>query len=361
METILAKASMDRVSMRDPNKTYHIMTRQEVAQLAPNFAWDQYFQATGAPAFETLNVSQPDYIKQIAVDLANSSIDSWRAYFAYHLLRQSAPALPEAFENEAFDFWSRYLSGTKEQRPRPARCVAAVDRQLGDLLGQKYIELTFGADAKAQITQLVDALEKAMAEDIRTLPWMTEETKKAALAKLKAITNNVGAPKKWRDYGKLTIARDDFFGNAMRDRAGGPTTQRIEKIGKPTDKTEWGMTTPTVNAFYSPQNNSINFPAGILQTPCFRLPTLDLIPSLPGALTQTLPGAELYSLSYGTVLAGLQLPESRSVTAAVWNFWIKQTLCAPPSQEGEWQKHRSESSSRMHTKTKFCKGNSPSI
>jgi len=268
METILAKASMDRVSMRDPNKTYHMMSRQEVAQLAPNFAWDQYFQATGAPAFQTLNVSQPDYIKQIAVDQANSSIESWRAYFGYHLLRQSAPALPEGFENEAFDFWSRYLSGKKEQRPRSARCVAAVDRQLGDLLGQKYIELTFGADAKKQITQLVDALEKAMAEDIRTLPWMTEETKKAALAKLKAITNNVGSPKTWRDYDKLTVARDDYFGNATR-AAQWAYNQRIEKIGKPTDKTEWGMTTPTVNAFYSPQNNSINFPAGILHTPFF--------------------------------------------------------------------------------------------
>ncbi len=268
LETILAKASMDRVSLRDPNKTYHMMTRQEVAQLAPNFAWDQYFHATGAPAFQTLNVSQPDYIKQIAVDLANSSIDSWRAYFAYHLLRSTAPTLPEAFENEEFDFWNRYLSGAKEQRPRTARCVATVDRQLGDLLGQKYIELTFGADAKAQITQLVDALEKAMAEDIRTLPWMTEETKKAALAKLKAITNNVGSPKKWRDYGKLTIARDDFFGNAVHS-AQFAYDQRITRIGKPSDKTEWGMTTPTVNAFYSPQNNSINFPAGILQTPFF--------------------------------------------------------------------------------------------
>jgi predicted metalloendopeptidase len=146
--------------------------------------------------------------------------------------------------------------------------VATVDRQLGDLLGQKYIELTFGADAKAQITQLVDALEKAMAEDIRTLPWMTEETKKAALAKLKAITNNVGSPRKWREYAKLTIAHDDFFGNATRT-AQWAYGQRIEKIGKPTDKTEWSMTTPTVNAFYSPQNNSINFPAGILQTPFF--------------------------------------------------------------------------------------------
>jgi predicted metalloendopeptidase len=268
METILAKAAMDRVTMRDPNKTYHILTKQQVTQLAPNFAWDEYFQGTGAPAFATLNVSQPDYIKQIAIDLADSSIESWRAYFTYHLLRQTAGALPEAFENESFDFWSRYLSGAKEQRPRTARCVAAVDRQLGDLLGQKYIELTFGADAKAQITQLVDALEKAMAEDIRTLPWMTDETKKAALAKLKAITNNVGTPKKWREYGKLTIARDDYFGNAVRS-AQWTYQQRIEKIGKATDKTEWSMTTPTVNAFYSPQNNTINFPAGILQSPFF--------------------------------------------------------------------------------------------
>jgi len=268
LETILAKAAMDRVAMRDPNKTYHILTKPQVAQLAPNFAWDEYFKATGAPAFETLNVSQPDYFKQIAVELPTSAIEPWRAYFAYHLLRQSAAALPEAFENESFDFWSRYLSGAKEQRPRPARCVATVDRQLGDLLGQRYIELTFGASAKAQITQLVDALEKAMAADIRTLPWMTEETKKAALAKLKAITNNVGAPKKWREYGKLTIARDDYFGNGVRT-AQWAYSQRIEKIGQPTDKTEWSMTTPTVNAFYSPQNNSINFPAGILQPPFF--------------------------------------------------------------------------------------------
>jgi putative endopeptidase len=268
METILAKAAMDRVTMRDPNKTYHILTKQQVTQLAPNFAWDQYFQATGAPVFETLNVSQPDYIKQIAIDLADSSIESWRAYFAYHLLRQTAGTLPEAFENESFDFWGRYLSGAKEQRPRTARCVATVDHQLGDLLGQKYIELTFGADAKAQITQLVDALEKAMAEDIRTLPWMTDETKKAALAKLKAITNNVGTPKKFREYGKLTIARDDYFGNAVRT-AEWAYLQRIEKIGKATDKTEWSMTTPTVNAFYSAQNNTINFPAGILQPPFF--------------------------------------------------------------------------------------------
>ena len=143
-----------------------------------------------------------------------------------------------------------------------------VDRSLGDLVGQKYVEQTFGPDAKAQITQLVEALEKALGDDIKTLDWMTDATKKAALAKLQAITNNVGYPRKWRDYGKVSIARDDYFGNSFRlsefQRA-----RQIEKIGTPADRSEWGMSTPTVNAFYSPQQNSINFPAGILQSPFF--------------------------------------------------------------------------------------------
>jgi len=268
LETVLARDSMDRVSMRDPNKIYNVMKKSELDGLAPNFPWDAYFQGVGAPAFETLNVAQPDYLKKIAIDLEGYEIEAWKAYFGYHLLHALAPALPESFENENFDFWTRYLSGAKEQRPRSARCVATVDRTLGDLLGQKYIDLAFGAEAKAQITQLVDALEKAMAKDIGSLDWMTDTTKKAAIAKLQAITNNVGVPKKWRDYGKVEIARDDFLGNSLRT-AQAMHEQRIEKIGKPTDKTEWSMTTPTVNAFYSPQSNSINFPAGILQPPFF--------------------------------------------------------------------------------------------
>ena len=268
LETTLARDAMDRVSMRDPNKTYNIMTKAQLAALTPNFDWNRYFTAAAVPAFDTLNVAQPEYFRKISADLSGSTIEGWRAYLTYHVLRSGASSLPSAFENESFDFWGRYMTGAKEQRPRNMRCVAMVDRQLGDLLGQRYIELTFGADAKKQITQLVDALEKAMAEDIRTLSWMTEDTKKAALAKLKAITNHVGAPLKWREYDKLTIARDDFFGNGTR-AAENAYHQRIEKIGKPTDKTEWSMTTPTVNAFYSPQNNTINFPAGILQPPFF--------------------------------------------------------------------------------------------
>jgi predicted metalloendopeptidase len=268
IETVLAKASADRVSMRDPNKRYHMMTKAQLAELTPGFPWDMYFKGVGSPDFESLNVTNADFFQQITKTLPVDSIETWRAYFGYHLLRAAASELPQAFEDESFDFWQRYLTGAKEPRPRTARCVMATDRALGDLLGQKYIELAFGADSKAQIAQMVDALERSMGKDIQGLEWMSDATKKAAIEKLKDITNNVGAPKKWRDYSKLTIARDDFFGNGLR-ASEMMREQRLERIGKPTDKTEWAMTTPTVNAFYSPQNNSINFPAGILQSPFF--------------------------------------------------------------------------------------------
>ena len=267
-ETVLAKASMDRVSMRDPNKRYHLMTRAELAALTgPDVDWDGYFKAIGAPAFDSLNVSNPDFFKQLS-EHRPGNLDSWKAYFEYHLLHARANELPAAFETESFDFWGRYLTGAREQRPRNMRCVQAVDRGLGDLLGEKYIQMAFGADAKTQITQLVANLEKALGQDIRTLPWMTEETRKAALAKLAAITNNVGFPRRWRDYSKVAISRDDFYGNTEHE-AEFQHERNVGKIGKPTDKTEWTMTAPTVNAFYSPQLNSINFPAGILQTPFF--------------------------------------------------------------------------------------------
>jgi predicted metalloendopeptidase len=267
-ETLLAKDSLDRVAMRDPNKTYNIFTRKDLQALTPNFEWNAYFRLMKTPSFESLNVAQPDFIQSVAAELPDISIDTWKAYFEYHLLRARAEELSAAFEKESFDFWQRYLTGAQEERPRQFRCVRTVDRALGDLLGQKYISAVFGADAKAQITQLVDALEKALGQDIQSLDWMSPDTKKAAIAKLNAITNNVGYPRKWRDYSKVAISRDDFAGNSMR-AAEFRTAENIAKIGKPTDKSEWTMSTPTVNAFYSPQNNSINFPAGILQAPFF--------------------------------------------------------------------------------------------
>jgi endothelin-converting enzyme/putative endopeptidase len=267
-ETVLAKDSVDRVAMRDPNSTYHIMTIKEFQALTPVFNWNQYLKQIGAPAFQTLNVSQPSFAQALATDLHSQPFDAFKGYFEYHLLRARAEDLPAAFENEAFDFWQRYMTGAQEQRPRQYRCVRVVDRELGDLLGQKYIELTFGPDAKAQIMQLVTALEQSLAADIQSLDWMSADTKRAAIAKLNAITNNVGYPRKWRDYSQVKIARDDFLGNVERV-AQFRYRDNIGKIGEPTDKTEWTMTTPTVNAFYSPQNNSINFPAGILQSPFF--------------------------------------------------------------------------------------------
>jgi putative endopeptidase len=268
LETQIAKASLDRVSMRDPNKVYHVISRKDLADLSSGFDWDVFFKGTGAPAFDTLNVWSPEAAKQLVAIMIAQPLDTVKAYFTYHALRSAANSLPEAFENETFDFWQRYLGGVKEPRPRINRCAVMADRALGDLIGQKYVEQAFSPEAKAQITQLVEALERSMGKDIDTLPWMTETTKKAAIVKLKEITNNVGYPKKWRDYSKATIARDDFFGNL--DRVGEMFYgQFIDKIGKPTDKSEWTMSTPTVNAFYSPQSNSINFPAGILQPPFF--------------------------------------------------------------------------------------------
>ena len=267
-ETTLAKHSLDRVSMRDPNKTYNMEPRGFLAEKWAGFPWDAYFKAVGAPTFETLNVAYPGGLNGLDTDVGSQPIDTWQAYFTYHLLRASAAMLAQPFEDEDFDFWQHYINGVKEPRPRNMRCVMATDRALGDLLGQKYIQLAFGADAKTQITALVEGLERAMGDDIQSLPWMTDATKAAAIVKLKAITNNVGYPKKWRDYSKVTIAADDYLGNAER-ASEAMTQQRIEKIGKATDKTEWTMTPPTVNAFYSPQTNSINFPAGILQAPFF--------------------------------------------------------------------------------------------
>jgi putative endopeptidase len=267
METILARNSTDRVSMRDPLKRYHMMKRAELAELV-HFDWDAYFAAMHAPDFESLNVSNPDFLKGMAAGIVDQPMEAFRAYLTFHLLRRFADLLPEAFEKENFEFWERYLTGAREPRPRQFRCVMAVDRGLGDLLGQKYIDTAFGPDAKRQITELVDQLDKALGQDIQTLGWMTEDTRKAALTKLAAITNNVGYPKKWRDYSAVTIARDDYLGNSMQ-MAEIARQRDLDKIGKPTDKTEWNMTTPTVNAFYSPPLNSINFPAGILQLPFF--------------------------------------------------------------------------------------------
>ena len=268
METELARGSLDRVSRRDPEKIYHPMKKADVVALAPSFQWEQYYAETRSPNFQTIVLSSPDYFKAIDRQIRDFSLEDWKVYLEWHLLHSEAPLLPTPFLQENFDFYGRTLTGATQMRPRWKRCVEFTDNQLGEALGKKYVEKTFGAAGKERTLKMVHALETALAEDIEKLPWMTPATKKEALVKLQAITNKIGYPDKWRDYSSVEIKRDDAVGNGFRaDQF--EFQRQLDKIGKPVDRLEWGMTPPTVNAYYDPQMNNINFPAGILQPPFF--------------------------------------------------------------------------------------------
>ena len=268
IETDLAKGSLDNVSRRDPEKVYHKMTKAELDRLAPAFRWSQYFAGAGTPAFDSLNVAWPDFFKALNTELQNVSLDDWKTYLTWHALHSSARLLPSAFLKENFEFYGRTLTGATEMRPRWKRCVDYVDADLGEALGRKYVDRAFPPDAKARTLKMVDALEKALGEDIQNLDWMGAETKRQALVKLKAIANKIGYPEHWRDYSSVVVKRDDALGNDERATAF-EVHRVLNKIGKPVDRNEWEMTPPTVNAYYDPQMNDINFPAGILQPPFF--------------------------------------------------------------------------------------------
>jgi len=268
METELAKNSLDRVSRRNPEKVYHKMTSQELTALDPEFDWKMYITDTGAPPFESINVSWPDFFKAINTEIQTFSLADWKTYLTWHLLHSEAPLLPTKFVDEHFDFYGKTLTGAKQLRPRWKRCVQYTDDELGEALGRKFVERTFGAEGKARTLKMVAALEKALGEDIEQLTWMTPATKKQALIKLHAITNKIGYPDKWRNYSTVTIRRDDAIGNSFRADEY-EFHRQLNKIGKPVDRTEWEMTPPTVNAYYDPLMNNINFPAGILQPPFY--------------------------------------------------------------------------------------------
>jgi putative endopeptidase len=267
VETALAKASMDRTARRDPKNRDHKMSRDEAIGLGPNFYLSRYFAATGAPSFSTLNVTNPDFFKQVNGVLEAESLDALRTYVSWHLLDGAAPWLSQPFVNANFDM-RKALTGQSEIKPRWKRCVSSTDDALGEALGQRYVEQTFGADGKQRMLKMVDALEKSLDQDIRNLPWMTEDTKKQAKIKLDAIRNKIGYPDVWRDYGSLETMRGDLLGNFLRANEF-EARRQIAKIGKPVDRKEWQMTPPTVNAYYSSSHNEIVFPAGILQPPFF--------------------------------------------------------------------------------------------
>jgi putative endopeptidase len=268
LETALAKASMDITSRRDPQKVYHKMTVKELAALSPAFDWNRYIKGMPAPQFDALNVAVPDFVKGFNGVIEGTSLDDIKSYLEWHALHSARQFLPKKFVDESFDFYGKTLTGQAVIQPRWKRCVNIIDGDLGEALGKAYVDRTFSPEAKQRMLGMVNNLESALGRDIKDLPWMTEATKKQALIKLAAITNKIGYPDKWRDYSSVEIDRNDLLGDDIRATAF-EVHRQLQKIGKPTDKTEWGMTPPTVNAYYNPLENNINFPAGILQPPFF--------------------------------------------------------------------------------------------
>ena len=268
IETDLAKGSLDLVSRRDPNQIYHKMSVPELAALSPSFDWPKYFAALGTPSFTDLDVSVPDFIKALNAVLTNTSVADLKAYLRWHLLHSEAPLLPKAFVAENFSFYIQTLTGAKQLQPRWERCVKITDADLGFALGQKYVEQAFPPDAKARVLTMVREIETMLGDDLQSLDWMTPATRQQALVKLRAVADKVGYPDKWRDYSSVKIVRGQAVANDERATEF-EVHRQLSKIGQPVDRAEWDATPPTVNAYYDPQHNDINFPAGILQPPFF--------------------------------------------------------------------------------------------
>src|SRR5213594_4036808 len=268
LETLLAKASMTRVDRRDPYKLKHKMNLAELSKLAPKFDWAVYYKELHYPSFEIVNVAPPDFFRELNVQLERVSVANWKAYLRYRVVDSASPYLSSTFAEENFNFYRKYLRGVEDLQPRWKRCVQYTDGNLGEALGQIYVRKTFGPEAEARTLDMVRRIEDAMSKRIRDLDWMSPETKQQALEKLAGIRNKIGHPQKWRDYSSVRITRDDFRGNVAR-ASEFERRRQINKVGKPVDRGEWQMTPPTVNAYYDPQMNDINFPAGVLQPPLF--------------------------------------------------------------------------------------------
>jgi putative endopeptidase len=268
IETALASGSLTQVERRDPKLLYHKMTRRELETLSPSFRWKKYFSLAGQPGLQSLNVTAPEFFKAMNAALGKEDLQSWKVYLRWHLANANALFLSSPFVNADFDFFGKTLAGAQELQPRWKRCVSYVDNDLGEALGQVYVQRAFPPEARQRAQKLVKQIEEAMQQDIEGLPWMSPATKQQALEKLHTVANKIGYPDKWRDYSALAIARDDCMGNVLRARVF-EFNRQIAKIGKPVDRGEWDMTPPTVNAEYNTRLNDINFPAGILQPPFF--------------------------------------------------------------------------------------------
>jgi endothelin-converting enzyme/putative endopeptidase len=277
IETALASASLTRVDRRDPRKLFHKLKRGQLQALTPSFRWSVYFASASMNGVSVINVTEPAFFEKLQTLLKTRDLDDWKTYLRWHLVHAEAPYLSSSFANANFDFYQEYLRGVEVMQPRWKRCVRQVDRDLGEALGQVFVQKTFGSDTKARVVKMTNEIEAAMQSEIEQLPWMGDATKRRALEKLHAIANKIGYPDHWRDYSSIKILRDDYFGNVQRATIF-EFRRQLAKIGKPVDRDEWQMTPPTVNAYYDPQMNDINFPAGVLQPPLYD-PKLDDAPN----------------------------------------------------------------------------------
>lgn len=268
IETRLAKASWTRVQLRDLQAWYNPRTFEEAKKETPNIDWKKHFELLGATELDQFIMAQPDFFKSLNSTLTAVSIDDWKTYLKWHLINFAAPYLSSDFVNQDFEFYQKILRGTEQLKPRWKRVAENTDGAIGEALGQVYVEKYFPPEAKAKANQMVTDLREAYHQRIQNLDWMSEETKQQAFAKLDKMVQKIGYPDKWRDYSKLEIKTDAYILNVIRANKF-EFDRNIKKIGKPVDKTEWGMTPPTVNAYYHPLNNEVVFPAGILQPPLF--------------------------------------------------------------------------------------------
>jgi endothelin-converting enzyme/putative endopeptidase len=268
LETALAKAQMDNVKRRDPKNINNKMSLAQVRELTPSIDWDAYLKAVNAPASDHYIVTSPDFFRAEEKLLAEHPLDHWKAYMRWQVIHRSSPFLTKAMVDENFDFFYHTLAGQEKNEPRWRRCVHNADRDLGEALGQAYVDRAFPPASKARTLEMVHAIEQAMQSDIETVSWMTPATKEQAIVKLKGIEDKIGYPSHWRDYSSVKITRDSYIGNVEQATAF-EFERQVAKIGKPVDRSEWTMTPPTINAYYDPQLNTINFPAGILQPPFF--------------------------------------------------------------------------------------------
>ncbi|MDR3610413.1 MAG: M13 family metallopeptidase [Ignavibacteriaceae bacterium] len=276
IETRLAKGSSSRVERRDPVKNYNKMSFDSLKAISPDIDWKLYFTSLGISTPSEYNVNQPRFIKEVSALLKDVKINDLKPYLRWNLIRGSANYLSSAFVNENFEFSGKFMQGAKVMQPRWKRVMQATNGALGEILGEVYVSKTFPPEAKERAKNIVNNLISALNERITNLDWMGSDTKKAALNKLAAITIKIGYPDKWKDYSALQMSRNSYFENDM-NASEFLNRQDFDKIGKPVDKTEWGMLPQTVNAYYNPVNNEIVFPAAILQPPFFNVNADDAV------------------------------------------------------------------------------------